>query len=716
MPIADGNNASTEMPVPSNPNVLTLEEPKDTEAAKNENQQLNALVAYVKGKMKRSEDQRRWDEQRWLLAYHNYRGLYGPDVQFTDEEKSQAFMKITKTKVLAAYNKIVQVLFANNQFPIGVEPTNNPQGIKDAVHFDPKAPEMPDDQDEDEGLPGTFTRQDIFDEVGPLKKNLKPVSDKLEDGPGLTPTSYTWEPARIAAELMTKAIQDQLEESNADKAIRRFVFDCSLFGTGIFKGPFILNKEYAHWTEDGTYAPIERLIPDVSHVSIWDMYPDPDARNMEECEFVIQRHKMSRSELRKLTSRPGFRKESIEAAIADGTHYMFKYWENDLKDNLIVDQVDRYEVLEYWGLLDKQIAEEHGIDIPEAFKDRNEVQVNIWIANNQILRLVLNQFTPARIPYYACPFELNPYSFFGVGIAENMEDTQLIMNGFMRLAIDNAALSSNIIFELDETLLSPGQDMKLYPGKIFRRQGGQPGQTLFATKFPNVTQECMLLFDKARQLADEATGMPSYAHGISGIQSTGRTASGMSMLMGAADENIKGVLRNVDDYLLVPLGRALFAFNMQFNFDKKFIGDVEVVARGTEALLRNEVRGQKLLQFMQIASNPMDAPFIKRDYLLRELAKTLDLDPDKMVNDPREAGVQAFIMGQMNQAQGIQPQGQGGQGGSNAAGAPSPSDPTGTGGGNIAPGNAPAPQTTGNTGSGGGSSNAAAANGGSIKQ
>ena len=48
-----------------------------------------------------------------------------------------------------------------------------------------------------------------------------------------------------------------------------------------------------------------------------------------------------------------------------------------------------------------------------------------------------------------------------------------------------------------------------------------------------------MMFDKARQLADESTGMPSYAHGSTGIMSTGRTASGMSMLLGLQLQNVK---------------------------------------------------------------------------------------------------------------------------------------------------------------------------------
>ena len=80
-------------------------------------------------------------------------------------------------------------------------------------------------------------------------------------------------------------------------------------------------------------------------------------------------------------------------------------------------------------------------------------------------------------------------SFFGVGIAENMDDTQTLMNGFMRMAVDNAVLSGNLLIEVDETNLVPGQDLSVYPGKVFRRQGGAPGQAIFGTKFPNVAGE-----------------------------------------------------------------------------------------------------------------------------------------------------------------------------------------------------------------------------------
>ena len=63
----------------------------------------------MESQFQKAKDSRRSDEDRWLMAYRNYRGIYGPEVQFTDTEKSQAFVKITKTKVLASYAQIVDV-------------------------------------------------------------------------------------------------------------------------------------------------------------------------------------------------------------------------------------------------------------------------------------------------------------------------------------------------------------------------------------------------------------------------------------------------------------------------------------------------------------------------------------------------------------------------------------------------------------------------------
>ena len=41
-------------------------------------------------------------------------------------------------------------------------------------------------------------------------------------------------------------------------------------------------------------------------VSLWDFHPDPSATSIEDCEYVIQRHRMNRQQLRALIKRPYF--------------------------------------------------------------------------------------------------------------------------------------------------------------------------------------------------------------------------------------------------------------------------------------------------------------------------------------------------------------------------------------------------------------------------
>ena len=659
----------------------------------------DSLVGYVEARYERARTRRYSDEERWVQAYKNYRGIYGPDVQFTETEKSRVFIKVTKTKVLAAYGQLVDVLFSQNRFPIGVEPTALPEGVADTVHVDPKEQEQEQALEQIRDIYGSLgdgndlqpgdTTDMLRDRLGPQQEDLEDI-EGLEEGPGQTQSAVTFHPAMVAAKRMEKKIKDQLEESSATKQLRFSVFECVLFGTGVMKGPFALDKEYPNWDEEGDYDPIIKTIPKVEHTSVWDFYPDPDAYNMEDATYTVERHRMTRPQLRALKKRPFFRSNAIDDAIKYGESYNQEWWEESLNDNDVASDfggegfssysgdVERFQVLEFWGTVDKEIVEMQGLEIPEKFLKDDEIQINAWVCNGEILRFVINPFTPKRIPYVASPYEINPYSFFGVGLAENMDDTQTLMNGFMRLAVDNAILSGNLLIEVDETNLAPGQDLTVYPGKIFRRQGGAPGQAIFGTKFPNVSSENMMLFDKARVLSDESSGLPSYSYGQTGVQGTGRTASGISMLMGAASNAIRTVIKNMDDYMLRPMGEALFAFNMQFDFDPEIKGDLEIRARGTESFMKNEVRSQRLISFLQIASSPVLAPFAKFPYIMREIAATMDLDVDKVTNNPEEAFRQAILLQQM-QKKIIEENPQPAQ------------DPTGAGGGTIGTGQAPAP-------------------------
>ena len=676
----------------------------------NDNSTFSNLGSIIETRLKESEQSRLYDEKRWLRSYRNYRGIYGSDMAFRDSEKSRVFVKVTKTKVLAAYGQLIEVLFSQGKFPIGIFPTSVPSGTSKYAHIKPDNLKEQDDRMEDiygfegdgkEVSPGA-TANDI---LNGLKEKYKDAGFEEGAAPDLK-TMPQIEPAAEAAKNMERLIHDQLEESHAISVMRHVLFEMCLLGTGVLKGPFNYEQAEHKWilNDEGEreYSPKTKIVPKVEAVSLWDLYPDPDAVNINDADYVIQRHIYNRTQLRDLANRPFFRKSAIKDCLAMGSNYETRSYETALYDRENQEEFNknRFEILEYWGTMDKNFVEESGMEIPDGFdSDLDEVQINAWVCNGHILRLVLNPFTPARNPFMVCPYEINPYQFFGVGIPENMDDAQTIMNGHARMAIDNLALAGNLVFDVDETMLVPGQDMSVYPGKIFRRQSGQTGQAIHGLKFPSTAVENMQIFDRFRQLADESTGIPSYSHGQTGINSTTRTASGMSMLMGAAALNIKTVIKNIDDYLLKPLGETLFQWNMQFNKDMPEIeGDLNIKAQGTTSLMTKEVRSQRLMTFMQVASNQFLAPHIKWHSIIKEIAKSMDVDPEQVINDPEQAAIFMKMMGDMNGNQqnanpNEQSTGMGGVGGV-PAGANN-ADTQGSGGGNIGVGT---PQATGQSG------------------
>ena len=275
---------------------------------------------------------------------------------------------------------------------------------------------------------------------------------------------------------MEKLIHDQIDESNGSSELRNALLEAALLGTGIIKGPFNFNKKLHKWSRseegDREYNTLEVRVPRIEFVSCWDFYPDPDATNIDECEYIFHRHKMNRSQLRQLRYMPYFKEDAIRTCIQRGANYVEKDYESQLRDDRRADEEvgSNFEVLEYWGIMDAEYARQAEIDLDESIDDLDEVQVNIWMCGDVILRAVVNPFTPHRIQYHSFPYERNPYNLFGIGIAENMEDSQQIMNGHARMAIDNLAMSGSLVFDVDESALVAGQNMEIYPGKIFRRQ------------------------------------------------------------------------------------------------------------------------------------------------------------------------------------------------------------------------------------------------------
>ena len=96
---------------PADDTVVPVVEPSES---------MPGLIGYIKNKLEEAEHNRLSHEKDWLQAYKNFRGIYDSTTVYRDSERSKVFIKITKTKVLAAYDQIVDILFSNKKFPIVV--------------------------------------------------------------------------------------------------------------------------------------------------------------------------------------------------------------------------------------------------------------------------------------------------------------------------------------------------------------------------------------------------------------------------------------------------------------------------------------------------------------------------------------------------------------------------------------------------------------------
>ena len=113
-------------------------EPEDIKKSikEQENSDINvpAVIGVVLTRYERAKTAKLSAEARHLTAYEDYRGIVNAQRNLRRDEKSQVFVKIAKSKTLAAYGQINEVLFGSGKFPIGVFATERPESVAEYAH------------------------------------------------------------------------------------------------------------------------------------------------------------------------------------------------------------------------------------------------------------------------------------------------------------------------------------------------------------------------------------------------------------------------------------------------------------------------------------------------------------------------------------------------------------------------------------------------------
>jgi hypothetical protein len=114
----------------------------------------------------------------------------------------------------------------------------------------------------------------------------------------------------------------------------------------------------------------------------------------------------------------------------------------------------------------------------------------------------------------------------------------------------------------------------------------------------------------------------------------GRTASGMSMMIGNASKTTKKSVASLDLRVISPVLRSLYEFIMRYIGDPDLKGDLRIQARGAMSLITKDAAQIRRNEFLQQTANPIDMQIMGiegRAAVLRETAKTLDMNTDDVV-------------------------------------------------------------------------------------
>lgn len=565
---------------------------------------LSSLGSVFLAEFSQAQQDRRTTEDRWLKDLRQYKGKYDPEVEANmDANRSKAFVRKTRVKVKTVDSRVFDLLFpANADRNWSIEPTPVPT----------VAPEL----------------------EAAIKTELTAALGRPPDEDEINMAIKTM--VEKAATAMSKVIDDQLTESRYKKAARSVIHSGHLYGTGILKAPLIERKIRTRFVlKEGKWTAITEsyVVPFVDYVPLWRFFPDMSATELENCRYAYERHLLSKASTLKLAERKSFDAAKIREYVManpDGSQQR-KLYEEELRQVGERQQTPitdgQYEILERWGWVDAVQLAACGVPVPSE-RMHETFFANIWLLpNGEIVRASLQPINGVTWPYHMYYFDKDETSIFGEGLATIMRDDQTMINAGVRMILDNAALTAGPQFEVNMDLMAPTERAdEMHPFKLWLRNGKEAASpAVRVLDIPGKLEELYPIVEMFEANADEVTAVPRFMGGENPTQGAAGTASGLSMLMGNTSVVMKDLITGYDEGITSPFISALYCWNMQFNRDNDIKGDYNVKARGSASLVAKEIRAQQLEAFAAQTANAMDAPFIKREKLLRQRAEANDL-------------------------------------------------------------------------------------------
>lgn len=656
---ASGGDVSGQGPSQSVPNLTFLQvksnevldqEAKLAEQAKQLTESIpikGALQQYIESLYQESVNAKQGITDKMMESLRRREGEYSAEhlAEIKKQGGTDIFMKITEIFCNSAEAIISDVALPDNDRPWKVAPSRKPALPPQVIQ------EITDRTMEQYGNLEGVTVPDT--DIVKFVRELKEAKEK-----------EIMQEAVRRADNMSSTIEDELDDGGYDEATDQCIEDLVTFGVGIMKGPTIEVERTLQWLSDDDYTPEVTDIPKMKFkcVSPLKFFPSPGATSIENATYMIEVDEFTRRALKAMIGRPGWNAEAINRVITENQAGTTVHVRTNAEEKTVAggtaqaidDNPDKkFQGMWLTGTCAGWRLSDWGMEGLDITQDYEVVALSV---GSEVLHARLNSDPLGARSYSKAVYKPIKGSFWGRGIPLLMDDTQDTCNATARALINNLAIGSGPQAVInDASRLAEGENIQsMYPWKIWQfNDPTHSGSRAMDFYQPSVNSEMLIrVFDRFIKLAEDRTGIPSYAWGSGQTGPGGGTATSLSMLMNSANRLMKKSFKYIDLYLIRPLITRVYRWNMLYLDDPEIKGDCSIVASGVMALLVKEQRQLRLNEALNLTNNPVDLAIIGqkgRAKLLRESFRNMnapDIIPDDKELEARMAKEQAAAQAQ----------------------------------------------------------------------
>lgn len=499
------------------------------------------------------------------------------------------------------------------------------------------------------------------------------------------------EVARERARNMERLISDQFVEGGWRKAVEDTIRDMATFGTGVLRGPIWRRRTRVANTVDAngiaTCELVEKLVPEWSHVDPFDLFPSPGAVSIDDGPLVVK-VKILPKELFSLRHDPGYDAEKIERLIElypngglmlQGVSDTERRTERN--DGGDLSSTAFLEGFEFWGDCLGGDLIDWGVEVGlggEPLERNAYYEARLIVMDGEAVYAAL---TDARLgrPFFKGTFYPQTGSWWGGSPAKMMRDVQREMNAAKRNLIFNMGMASGPVKVVNDinSLENPEDAIVTKPWQTIIVKGSRLGignnrPAIEFLQTPSIMRELSDEFELCIRHADLITGIPAYSHGSNMAAGSSRTASGLAMLMDAAQRGIKQVIFSLDQDVMRPAITYMYRLNLLTSDDPSVKGDCEVDTGGLLAVISRDRNLDMIREFLVLMQDPAKAAVVGEEglaALMREYARQLMpyMNPDEIVPTKEAMAARRRLAEAQQQEAMLQQQAQGVQAGGGSA-------------------------------------------------